>query len=106
MQKSAIRIARYNAVLLGGSEWGQYSHQLKPLSASYFINSPVALALLATWREPMIRCSLSSDCTHLLVLENDVYFLENFQVKLIEAVSISRERKFELLHIGINCIAP
>ena len=106
MRKSELCIARYGAVLVDGPEWGNYSHLLKPRSGNYLINSPTALALLGTWRTLVSRCSLSSDCTNLLVLEDDVYFLENFQKHLVEAVNISRGKDFELTHIGMNCFEP
>ena len=101
----------FPSVRAGAQEWSRYAHLFRKRdenyeNSSYRINSPAALAILATWQSIMYRCYYSPSCTNLVICEDDVCFHKLSENLLVQAASTQLASQYDMIYLGANCVPP
>jgi len=103
MRESVIQPRMFPCVNANSMEWEALLPLWKKRANHSPINSPGALAILATWQKILYRCYHSIECANLIVFEDDVYFHRNFDANAVTTIETARRSHFDVVYLGANC---
>ena len=102
-RESVIQPKMFPCVNANSVEWKALLPLWKMRANHSPINSPGALAILATWQKILYRCYHSIECANLIVFEDDVYFHQNFDANAVTTIETARRSHFDVVYLGANC---